>query len=1330
MLQRLKLKLQPSDEAVRVAKLGLRVTLEIAEKACDGLPIPGAQGSITALLAILRGVERLSRNAEAEHVRYIHEEVVLPVQDALQKVEASDGLRGVLDTFGSDLDTAMQPWQSREPQNFVRRLVGSEDQEGEIQKLASSIKMVIERYQLSAHVRGELALVRLEDKAAHTSRQVDAHVTQQDSRERNRLVNTLPRAMRASYDSGRDGGPVSCLPGTRVTVLAELQIWLEARYAPHVFWLNGPAGSGKSTIAKSLAESAFVRDYLGATFFCSALGDGSLADPNIIIPTLTYQLSRTIPRFKTALAKTLEHDPDVAHKDLETQVLQLLIEPLKVVQDYDVILLVLDGLDECSPERTAATLLHLLVKHTAKIPVLRLLVSSRPEPRLRSVFRQCAGIHRRLALHHVNADLIQHDIRMYLHSALSAIPEELDIPNLSDWPRDRDVTALAEKSGQLFIYAATAVRFIAHDRIRDPQRQLDVLLGMRTVSNGKPYSPLDDLYLHLLNGALPSDAEPEDIERFKSVLGTILSSREVLPLPTLSFFAQIDQAALSRALYHLHSVIVSSDEAPRVYHPSFAEFITDPQRCTERFYVCLNGQNQVIAVRALDVLAVDLRRGMRRVDLTPEIRYACRYWAAHVDACPERSVVMSSLEVFAHNSLILWLEAMCLMDVFYLSPMLLASVRQCVTMSYTQSGQVSPAMLELIDDAYRLAIIYQDVLHGAPEHLYLSALPFLPSSSALFQTYEPEAIDGAIVLRPFEEQWSPLLRSLDLHDCHVPLRASVLSPTGSVVALVRISGCLELLDMDAPVANETRPQMSTLSMSTCGASDHKLAFSSNGRLLACAYTSSKGARIVDIWDISSHALAHTVTEDVGSAAPAVAVAVAPDGRHVATVTLATDTAHLFIWSPLETSLVTVASIIPSQTSEPCLAMFTSSSGPQTRIAVGSNDGVWLFHTKDQRSSDRLEPHPGATTAIATSRDHSMLASTFRGSELALCLWDTNTLMCVYTLSLSTSPIVSLAFRDDGDQLALGSEDGQLVLYDRDSASFTPSAFVTIADPQTSVTGIAYSSDAIRLHTGTMFGVYKQWHLRDLVKSPPTIDSLPAGLPEHCAFSVNGTLIALPVGDSYAVSVAVYDARTGAHTLDCISTPHTHWDTKTAPLGAKAPPIRVTALAFSPDGTLLAASCASERTYALVWDTKTGTLARIVNLVYMGLHCDVAALSFSQDNRVLYAHLRQSVTLHLPGTRVFEPPAPGKLAFDLRANRMPSLLPDRGDADVEDPEALHVWVDEEDALRMRHADMVFEDSTLLARLPAGTIKRAFGYGDRVVGVSPEGKVCILDISNFI
>ena len=89
-----------------------------------------------------------------------------------------------------------------------------------------------------------------------------------------------------------------------------------------------------------------------------------------------------------------------------------------------------------------------------------------------------------------------------------------------------------------------------------------------------------------------------------------------------------------------------------------------------------------------------------------------------------------------------------------------------------------PMMLELVDDAYRLTLIYRDVIQSSPDHLYLSALPFAPRSSALFQTYEQDAIDGVIILRPFEQEWTTLLRSLDLKACDMPVSGGLRGCTG------------------------------------------------------------------------------------------------------------------------------------------------------------------------------------------------------------------------------------------------------------------------------------------------------------------------------------------------------------------------------------------------------------------------------------------------------------------------------------------------------------------------------------------------------------------------
>ena len=58
---------------------------------------------------------------------------------------------------------------------------------------------------------------------------------------------------------------------------------------PPVYWLNGLAGTGKSTIAQTIAERLFAEGQLGASFFCSRdFEDRSNLD--LIFPTLAAQL--------------------------------------------------------------------------------------------------------------------------------------------------------------------------------------------------------------------------------------------------------------------------------------------------------------------------------------------------------------------------------------------------------------------------------------------------------------------------------------------------------------------------------------------------------------------------------------------------------------------------------------------------------------------------------------------------------------------------------------------------------------------------------------------------------------------------------------------------------------------------------------------------------------------------------------------------------------------------------------------------------------------------------------------------------------------------------
>ena len=52
-------------------------------------------------------------------------------------------------------------------------------------------------------------------------------------------------------------------------VLLQLEQWLKDEQGHQVLWLNGLAGTGKSTIAQTFAEISFADGDLGASFFCS-----------------------------------------------------------------------------------------------------------------------------------------------------------------------------------------------------------------------------------------------------------------------------------------------------------------------------------------------------------------------------------------------------------------------------------------------------------------------------------------------------------------------------------------------------------------------------------------------------------------------------------------------------------------------------------------------------------------------------------------------------------------------------------------------------------------------------------------------------------------------------------------------------------------------------------------------------------------------------------------------------------------------------------------------------------------------------------------------------
>src|ERR1700688_3003255 len=139
------------------------------------------------------------------------------------------------------------------------------------------------------------------------------------------VLNSFRCAPGAEFRHGERKG---CLKGTRGTVLDKVESWTRDFSTPPVYWLNGLAGTGKTTIAQTIAERTFADGQLGASFFCSR-DYQDRRNLHLIFPTIAVQLARKYAGFRTIFVSRVRSNSGIGHGSLYNQMEQLIAEPLK-----------------------------------------------------------------------------------------------------------------------------------------------------------------------------------------------------------------------------------------------------------------------------------------------------------------------------------------------------------------------------------------------------------------------------------------------------------------------------------------------------------------------------------------------------------------------------------------------------------------------------------------------------------------------------------------------------------------------------------------------------------------------------------------------------------------------------------------------------------------------------------------------------------------------------------------------------------------------------------------------------------------------------------------
>ena len=561
--------------------------------------------------------------------------------------------------------------------------------------------MELAQHQQSAGIQ---RLERAQHQQGATIQDIRCHQTEeaQDNRrrERDNALNKLRRVPEAKFNSSVQplddhGELLLCFKGTRVTVINTITNWINNPNSPPVFWLHGLAGTGKSTIARTIGVKAEEAGYTTASFFFSRIGSAGQRDPAYVFPTLAHQLAAGHSQLHQIIGDAVIKSPDIDYAVASEQFRTLIGTPLDVFcamsGSVGNILIVLDALDECQgfEEKRPQEILARLCDHAYQAASrIRIFLTSRPEHSLR---RELARRHQVVEYNlHQDDESAQGDITQFLKAKLPLIPDDLGI-SVEDWPQEEDVQMLSEKSGRLFIFAKTALRFIGNDQVSDPRRQMNTLLGME---NGtiNPYSPLDLLYDQVLENALSTECVPDDIFlRFRRVVGCIILSQDALPVSIIARLANYSVNEVMATLLRLRSVILcspgtvsqqDSDLLPHAYHPSFPDYLVDSKRCSDCHFTIIKPEmHRFIVLRCFELMKGILHRNILDLDdtyilnkdipdleakvqscITPESAYACQFWLGHLLESEIDESILGALDEFLSEQFLWWCEALSLLD--------------------------------------------------------------------------------------------------------------------------------------------------------------------------------------------------------------------------------------------------------------------------------------------------------------------------------------------------------------------------------------------------------------------------------------------------------------------------------------------------------------------------------------------------------------------------------------------------------------------------------------------------------------------------------------------
>lgn len=498
----------------------------------------------------------------------------------------------------------------------------------------------------------------------------------------------LTEARGASFNEGR-----ICLANTRQNALGRILHWVEDSTACGVYWLTGVAGSGKSTIAHTVAKLLADRHRLGASFFFDR-NDAALSSPHLFCTTIARQLARYSPEIRQAILEAVKRDPGIDSKPLANQMAPLILATVKKAHLTVPLVMVFDAFDESGSPEGRKEFMAMLRRELPELSAhVKVLITGRDEADIRSALpSDCTRQPHRADVNNETRG----DIFLYIQSQLKDIP--LRDPYLQHWPSEEELHQLVRRTDGLFIWARVACDFILSGPRHDPRVHLKMILSANPVERALAEGSLDSLYITVLR-RMTSINDNRARNEFRYVIGSIIALGDPLAPRHLDRLLGLEQKNVEQPLAlpdgteaHLSSsaglttslatilAVDGTDKPVRIIHASIFDFFVNEERSRE-FYIDLQVVHHLLFDRCISrmrsLLQYDIcdlqdpskfNRDIPDIDnridscIPNDLRYACRFWAFHLTQMKDPMGKVESVATgFLSRHFLHWIEVMSLL---------------------------------------------------------------------------------------------------------------------------------------------------------------------------------------------------------------------------------------------------------------------------------------------------------------------------------------------------------------------------------------------------------------------------------------------------------------------------------------------------------------------------------------------------------------------------------------------------------------------------------------------------------------------------------------------